>query len=111
MKNSNKYIDAITENVCSICVDSDEGGNCTLTNKELCAAKVYLDKIVEIVHNSKTDDIYELNELLRNDVCAECKTSIDKHNCNLRDDANCALDRYFSLIVETIHKVDKSLLH
>jgi hypothetical protein len=46
----NKYLAAIHENVCTICVDSSEEGNCLLTDNEVCAVEKYLPEIVEIVH-------------------------------------------------------------
>jgi hypothetical protein len=110
MKNSNKYLEAIEKNICSVCVDSDDNGICSLTEKEICGVKHYFDNILEIVHNSNTDDTYELHAQLRDQICESCKTSIDKDHCNLRDDSNCALDRYFSVIVETIQKVDRGLI-
>jgi hypothetical protein len=43
---------------------------------------------------------------LKEKVCKECRTQDENGNCYLREDANCSLDRYFSVIVETIQKVD-----
>jgi hypothetical protein len=42
-------------------------------------------------------------------VCSHCRTQDDSGNCNLREDSNCSLDRYFPVIVETIKRVDKKL--
>ncbi|MBU1098286.1 MAG: hypothetical protein CVV23_02670 [Ignavibacteriae bacterium HGW-Ignavibacteriae-2] len=106
MKNSDKYLKAIKENICSICVDSSEEGECILTEKEICAVEIYLPKIVELIHGSQTDNIFDLHLELRDKICSDCKTSKNKEHCHLRDDSNCALDRYFSIIVDTIQKVD-----
>ena len=105
-----RYIDAIRKNVCSICVDSTDEGDCTLTTKELCAVEYYLPKILEVVHNTQSEDINEIHQELRDTVCAECATSEDSEHCYLREDANCSLDRYFSIIVETIQKVDAGVI-
>ena len=104
-----KYFKAIKQNVCSICVDSSEKGNCTLNAKESCAVELFLPKIIEIVHSSEDEDINQLQNKLRETVCVECKTQ-EGGNCYLREDANCSLDRYFSLIVEIIQKVDAGLI-
>lgn len=100
-----KYLKALKQNVCSICVDSNEKGGCTLNEKESCAVELYLTKIVEVVHSDENEDIKELQNKLRETVCVECRAQ-EGGNCYLREDANCSLDRYFSLIVETIQKVD-----
>ena len=102
-----KYIKAIEENVCSICVDSTTEGNCTLNKNELCAVKYYLPKILEVVQGTDTDEIEKYKEQLADIVCKECRNEESEGNCYLREDANCSLDRYFSIIVETIKKVDK----
>ncbi|MFA5804340.1 MAG: hypothetical protein WC879_06820 [Melioribacteraceae bacterium] len=100
-----KYLKALKQNVCSICVDSNEKGGCTLNEKESCAVELYLPMILEVVHSADSEDIKELHNKLRETICFECRTQ-EGGNCYLREDANCALDRYFSLIVETIQKVD-----
>lgn len=105
-----RYIDAIRKNVCAICVDSDDDGDCTLTTKELCAVEYYLPKILEVVHSIDSEDLAEYHAKLKDTICAECAASDDKDHCYLRDDANCSLDRYFSLIVETIKKVDQGVI-
>ena len=102
-----KYINAIRDHVCTVCVDSTDEGNCTLNEKELCAVQYYLPQILEVVHSQETDDMQVYYNLLKDKVCADCKTRDENGKCYLREDANCSLDRYFSLIVETIQKVDK----
>ncbi|MDF1612112.1 MAG: hypothetical protein AB1695_00840 [Stygiobacter sp.] len=105
-----KYYKAIKENICKYCVDSSEDGNCTLNEQEICAVEFYLKKIVKIVHSIDTDEISIYHQKLRDEVCSKCKTSKDEY-CYLREDANCSLDRYFALIVETIKKVDAGLIN
>ena len=101
-----KYLKAIKLNVCSICVDSNERGGCTLTEKESCAVELYLPQIVEIVHNSENENIGEIYLKLKDQICGHCRSD-ETGNCFLREDSNCSLDRYFHLIVETIKKEDK----
>ncbi len=105
-----KYLKAIKQNVCSICVDSNEHGSCTLSAKEICAVDYYLPSVVEIVHSMDTDDTSKYHDLVKAKICTNCRAEVDGY-CYLNDDANCSLDRYFSLIVETIKKVDKNLLN
>lgn len=104
-----KYLKAIKQNVCSICVDSNDKGGCTLNEKETCAVELYLPKILDVIHNSNSEDIKEIHNQLKDTICLECRAQEIDGNCYLREDANCSLDRYFALIVETINKVDESL--
>ncbi|RMD50551.1 MAG: hypothetical protein D6830_02380 [Ignavibacteria bacterium] len=102
MKN---YIEALRENVCAVCVDSQDG-DCTLLNDEICALEFHYKKIVELVHNLESDNIWEQYDELKNTICSECRDKSDEGGCSVRKDANCSLDRYFPLIVDTIRKVD-----
>ncbi len=104
-----KYLKAIKQNICSICVDSDEKGICTLNEKETCAVELFLPKIIEAVHSTDSENIQDYLEKLHNTVCTQCRAQEKDGNCYLREDANCSLDRYFSLIVETIQNVDAGL--
>ncbi len=104
-----KYIKAIKENVCAICVDSNEKGNCTLSSKEICAVQLYLPQVVDIIHNSGTDDMQIYKEKVHEAICINCKSE-EGGICHLRDDVNCSLDRYFRFIVETIQNVDEGII-
>jgi len=105
-----KYQKAIKENVCAICVDSDENGNCTLTADETCAVIHYLPQIVDIIHNSGTDDIQIYKEKINETICSNCKTQENSGYCHLREDVNCSVERYFRFIVETIQNVDEGII-
>jgi hypothetical protein len=107
----NIYLDAIRENVCSICVDSSETGKCLLTKKELCAVEKYLPGIVDVVHSLKSDNIGEYVNLLKSKICFYCRLQDKSGNCVLREEVNCSLDRYFPYIVEIIKRVDKKNNH
>ncbi|MCU7490063.1 MAG: hypothetical protein ACM3UR_16060 [Bacteroidota bacterium] len=102
-----KYLKAIRQNICSICADSNDLGKCSLTQDEVCALEAYLPQIVEIVHSIDSSDIQDYVNVLRREVCSECRTQEENGYCYLREDVNCSLDRYFPLIVETIQKADR----
>jgi len=104
-----KYLKAIKQNVCSICVDSNEKGICTLNEKETCAVELFLPQIIEVVHSIESNDKKEYFNKLHEVVCTGCRTQ-ENGNCYLREDANCSLDRYFPIIVDIIHKVDRGLI-
>ncbi|MBU1100454.1 MAG: hypothetical protein KKA84_08635 [Bacteroidetes bacterium] len=101
-----KYYKAVENKICKMCIDADNEGDCVLTEEEHCAVKMYLPQIVEIVHKTNNDNLDEHLKKLRAEVCADCNARDAKGKCHLREDSNCALDRYFTVIVETIKKVD-----
>ncbi len=101
-----KYVKAIKENICSICVDSSQKGFCTLNSTEVCAVQFYLPQIVEVIHSIENGSVQDYQKKLRETICIECRSEEERGHCHLREDANCSLDRYFGLIVETIKKVD-----
>jgi hypothetical protein len=105
-----KYLNAIKENVCSICVDSNDKGNCTLNSKEACAVEIYLPQIVELIHENESEKLSEIHKKLKETICVDCDTQDEFGVCYLREDANCSLDRYFSLVVDTINRVDNGLI-
>jgi len=100
-----KYLKALKQNVCSICVDSNEKGGCTLNEKESCAVELFLPQILDVIHSSDSDNMQEIYKKLKDTICVECRAQ-ENGNCYLHEDANCSLDRYFWSIIETIQKVD-----
>jgi hypothetical protein len=105
-----KYLKAIKQNVCAICVDSTDKGNCTLAKHETCAVEFYLPLITDIVHSIDSEDIYEYRLKVNQQICHNCRAQNEDGHCYLHEDANCSLDRYFSVIVETIKKIDKGIV-
>lgn len=101
-----KYKSALKENICSVCIDSDDDGICSMTEDETCAVDYFLPQIVDIVQRNERSKPAELERILRDEVCTGCQASASREYCYLREDANCALDRYFARIVEVIQKVD-----
>ena len=99
-----KYTKAIKDNVCAICVDSDDKGRCTLASDETCAVQRYLPQIVDIIHNSDSDDIQIYKEKVHETICRNCNTQESGGYCHLREDVNCSVDRYFRFIVENNSK-------
>ncbi len=103
-----KYLKAIREDVCSICADSDEHGECKLSDKEICAIEFFLPQVVEIIHNTKNDDYDELYNSLKKVICQNCRARDEEGYCYLRDNANCTLERYFSIIIDSVNRVDEA---
>ncbi len=102
-----KYIALLRENICSICADSDEAGECRLSEKEICAVERFLPEIISTIHNTKSESMDDHIAALRGAVCQKCRTKDGDDYCYLREDANCALDRYYPLIVELVLREDR----
>lgn len=102
----NIYRTALKKHVCTICCDSDQKGRCTLNDEEVCAIELYTDEIVDIIHENNDKPYEEIQNVLREKICAKCKTRSQDGHCYLKEDANCSLDRYFYLIIDIVNKVD-----
>ena len=105
-----KYFNALKENICCLCIDSNDRGICTLRKDEHCAIQLFLADIVTVAQNSDTTDVEKFKSALNEKICSNCKAGEDGEYCYLREDANCALDRYFPKILETIQKVDMGII-
>ncbi len=101
-----KYMEAIRQNVCSICADSNDDGECMLTDNEICAIKNFLPEILDVVKKRDSDDFDQYYKDLKRTVCTNCKARSEEGKCYLREDANCSLERYFSIIVDTVKAID-----
>lgn len=106
------YLDAIRNNVCTVCLDAVMLGNefvrCGLPKGRTCPVEIFLPKVVDVVEAVDSWLIEDYVKLLREKVCAICKHS-DGDFCALRLQADCPLDRYFMLVAEAIKEVDTQL--
>ncbi len=103
-----KYWQVVQNVVCRVCIDSDPFGNgvCRVSEDSMCAVKMYFPKIVNIVLSVKSDKMDDYIIALRENVCKECRETPDGV-CELRNSVECALDRYYPLIVQAIESVNK----
>lgn len=100
-----RYLLAIREKVCMKCIDRTPGGVCAASTFEACAINRFLPEIIDIVLSTGGDDPAAAVTRLRDEVCSLCLHQSPDGRCDLRDDAECALDRYFPLLVEAIRDV------
>ena len=100
------YWQAIRAKVCAKCIDGDGFGNCRLDPAIECALKLYLPLIVEAVSRATSDDMEGYVRELRAITCAQCSQQSVNGYCLLRKEVDCALDRYFPLVVEAIEEVN-----
>jgi hypothetical protein len=107
MTDFQKYREAVRKKVCQHCIDfAKEKDECALTEDERCGVEMFLEKIVEVVHFVHSDKLDDYVVVLRQKVCADCKSQSPDGICTLRTKAACGLDRYFELVVEAIEEVD-----
>ena len=100
-----QYWDVIQSKICPRCVDGDGEGNCRLPVDEECALKSFLPQIVMTVANVKSDSIDAYVAALRRHVCILCEHQQANMACKKRNDLECALDRYYPLVVEIIETI------
>jgi hypothetical protein len=104
MPTDEEYWQMLQARVCSKCLDGDGQGNCRLAHDGFCALKTYFPKIVEVINCVYSDSMIPYEEQLRLRVCHDCKHENPQGQCKLREQVECALDRYFPLIVEVIEE-------
>jgi len=105
MEDVDTYWQAVQGRVCVKCIDSDGHGNCRLSGEDACGLKLHFPKIVATVLAVQSNTIEPYIEALRKNVCADCKHQSPDGTCQFRIQADCGLDRYFPLVIETIETV------
>ena len=108
MPTRDEYWLALQQRVCAKCIDGDGAGNCRLAQDEDCALKTHFPLILEVIQSTSSDKIDPYLERLRNSVCGICIHQSADNSCRLRDNVDCALDRYYPLIVEVIEEVERA---
>jgi hypothetical protein len=101
-----QYMQAIREKVCAKCIDGDGAGNCRLDPVIDCAIREHLPLIVQAVSRVTSEEMEDYVRELRAITCAQCSHESVNGYCMLRKEVDCALDRYFPLVVEAIEEVN-----
>ena len=100
-----QYWSAIQDRVCPKCIDGDGAGNCRLPLDQSCAVQEFLPQIVQSVTSIRSDRYDDYVEALRKNVCAQCTEQTPEGICRRRNSVECALDRYYGLILQVIENV------
>jgi len=95
----------LEQRICPRCIDGDGTGACRLPARESCPLKLFLPEIITAVIHAPSDSITTYISSLRNNVCVRCEHEAADATCRKRNDLECALDRYFPLVVEIIETV------
>lgn len=101
------FWDALQSKICVKCLDGNGNGDCRIAGDGFCAMKAYLPQILDAVNSVYSHSIVPYEEQLRKKVCGACANQSPQGQCQLRDEVECALDRYFPLIVEVIEETQK----
>lgn len=100
-----QYWQRIQERICVRCVDGDGLGGCRLPASQECPISAFLPEIVVTVANTQTDSYETSINVLRRHVCILCDSQDVNLACKKRNDLECALDRYYPLVIETLETV------
>jgi len=98
-----EYWGVLEAAICRKCVDGAGSGAC-LISRGTCALKTHLPQILDVVTSTYSTSIDEYEARLRSAVCSHCTEQSRDGTCVLRDTVECALDRYFSLIVQVVEE-------
>ena len=101
-----QYWNAMQDKVCRKCIDGDTLGNCRLPLDQSCAVQEFLPQIVQAVNSIRSDRYDDYVDVLRKNVCARCSEQSTEGVCSRRDSVECALDRYYGLILQSVENVN-----
>jgi len=97
-----QYWKLVQARVCHKCIDGDRKGNCLLPADQSCALRDFLPTIIETVMSVNSDSYEDYVTALRGSVCAECQEQGIDGVCRRRETVECALDRYYPLVIQVI---------
>lgn len=89
----------VQQKICRKCIDGDGRGNCRLPVDESCALQANFDLIVQTVARTDATDFDDYVQALRSTVCSSCMHQDSNGSCWKRNRLDCALDRYYPLVV------------
>jgi hypothetical protein len=104
MVTDEEYWEALQNRICRKCIDGDGYGGCAISDDRECSLKKHLPLILKAVNSVYSKSIEAYEEQIRSRVCGHCSSQSADGNCALREHSECALDRYFPLIVQVIEE-------
>jgi hypothetical protein len=96
------YWHSIRTTICRTCTHGDGSEGCTLPSGEACAIEVFLPEIVEMVASVRSKSFEPYFDLLRGSICPQCDHHRTGGRCMKRETLECALDRYFPMVLEVV---------
>jgi hypothetical protein len=92
----------IQQTICRKCIDGDGHGACRLPVDESCPLKQNFSLIVTAIGASEARDYDAYVGTLRSFVCQRCGYQEETGTCDKRNKLECALDRYYPLVIDII---------
>ncbi len=92
----------IQDRVCRKCIDGDTRGGCRLPVDQMCSLKEFFSEIVRTVTSIHSESLQDYVDALRSHICRTCEHQYANGTCRKRDVLECALDRYFPIVVDII---------
>ncbi len=103
--NMDQHWDSVRQTVCRKCIDGDGKGGCRLPIDESCALDKFFPEIVETVSNVHSGSYQDYINALRANVCKTCEHQFANGDCKKRDTLECALDRYYPVVIDVIENL------
>jgi len=101
---SERITDRVKEQICKVCIYETAGGGCGLRADLDCPILSRVSQIVDVVKDVDEEHIGPYVDKLRTVVCSDCHMENDAGHCSMREHADCALDDYFTLIVQIVEE-------
>lgn len=101
----NLYWESVRMTVCRKCIDGDNNGNCRLPGNEQCMLQAHFPSILEMLSEVKGHSMEPYVDALRSSVCSQCASRSADGTCQKREKLECALDRYYPLVIEKVHSM------
>jgi hypothetical protein len=100
-----QYWDSVRQKVCRKCLDGDGKGNCRLPIDDSCGLEEFFPEIVQTVSRMQSSSLQDYVAALRANICAHCEHQFDVGTCRKRDTLECALDRYYPIVIDVIESL------
>jgi hypothetical protein len=97
----------IQARVCKVCMDQKDDGTCGL-RKRVCAIETHLPGVVQVVAGIDSDRMDDYVAALESQVCGGCAQQDAAGSCSLRQEGECALHSYLSLVVDAIQDLRRA---
>ena len=94
--------EALQRTICSVCIDRNVDGTCSLNARHECALFERFPRIAQAILRVQSNNVNDYITAIREDVCHDCVNQDEAGFCRVRDEVRCVLDRYLLLIIDVI---------
>jgi len=100
----------LQRSICSVCVDRNADGTCSLKARHECALFERFPQIARAILRVQSNHVQDYIAAIREDVCHNCPNQQEDGFCRVRDEVRCILDRYLLLIIDVIERTREPIL-